>query len=289
MSVISNTVLVGGKLAIGWMIGSVSVISEGIHSSLDLVAAMIALFAVRAAAQPPDERHQYGHGKMENVSGTIEALLIFVAAIWIIYEGVQRLLHPQPLETVGWGIAVMAVSAITNWFISTYLMRVGKETESVALQADALHLRTDVYTSVGVVVGLIAVAVTGLSWLDPVAAIAVAFFIIHASWELTRESFLPLLDTRLPEEEEKLIEEGINQYADRFQEFHKLRTRRSGAERHVDLHLVVCRHQTMQEAHELAHNIEDEIQLRSPKAQVLIHQEPCERECFGCSDEGRHR
>ncbi len=143
LSVGSNTALVVGKLVVGLMIGSVSVISEAIHSGVDLVAAVIALFAVRTSGKPPDERHPFGHGKAENLAGTIEALLIFVAAGWIIYEAVRKLSHPEPLEDPGWGVAVMLISAVANMLVSAQLFRVGRETDSVALQADRWHQLTD--------------------------------------------------------------------------------------------------------------------------------------------------
>ena len=159
LSVISNTTLMLLKLAVGLAIGSVSVISEAIHSGMDLLAAIIALFAVKISGKPADQHHPFGHGKVENISGTVEALLIFLAAIWIIYEAIKKLLNPQPLEDVGWGVAVMFVSAMVNIFVSRTLFKVGKETDSVALQADAWHLHTDVYTSAGVMAGL------GIIWL----------------------------------------------------------------------------------------------------------------------------
>ena len=154
LSVISNTALVLMKLVVGIMINSVSVISEAIHSGMDLVAAIIAWFSVRTSSKPADEDHPFGHGKIENVSGTVEALLIFLAAGWIIYEAIKKFIHPEPIETAFWGVGVMLISAITNIIVSQKLFKVGRETDSVALQADAWHLRTDVYTSLGVMVGL---------------------------------------------------------------------------------------------------------------------------------------
>src|SRR3989304_4174382 len=154
ISVISNTALVLMKLIVGLLIGSVSVISEAIHSGFDLLAAVIALFSVRTSSRPADSDHPFGHGKIENVSGAIEALLIFLAAGWIIFEAVKKFLYSEPMEAANWGVGVMFISAITNIFVSQMLFKVGKETDSVALQADAWHLRTDVYTSAGVMVGL---------------------------------------------------------------------------------------------------------------------------------------
>src|SRR5512142_2540278 len=155
VSVLSNTALVVGKLIVGLLIGSVSVLSEAIHSGIDLVAALIAWWAVRASSAPADDEHPFGHGKLENLSGAIEALLILVAAVWIVIESVQKLVHPTPVEGVGLGIAIMGISSVANLFVSNWLMKVGRQTDSVALVADAWHLRTDVYTSFGVMFGLV--------------------------------------------------------------------------------------------------------------------------------------
>ncbi|MBC7294455.1 MAG: cation transporter, partial [Thermoleophilia bacterium] len=181
LSVLSNSLLILLKVAVGLLTGSVAVLSEAIHSAVDLVAALIALFAVRKSGQAADERHPYGHGKFENISGTIEALLIFLAAAWIIYEAVRKLISPRAVDMPVWGVGVMLVSAIVNIVVSGRLLKVGRETESVALQADAWHLRTDVYTSAGVMVGLLAIWLgsvfapdVDLRWVDPAVAIVVA-------------------------------------------------------------------------------------------------------------------
>ncbi|MHB8945748.1 MAG: cation diffusion facilitator family transporter, partial [Bacillota bacterium] len=213
LSVVSNTLLVVMKLIVGLMMGSVSVISEAIHSGLDLAAALIAFFSLKQAAKPPDQVHRYGHGKIENVSGVIEAILIFVAAIWIIVEAVRRLAHGGTVEALGWGVAIMAISAVVNTIVSEVLFRVARKTESIALEADALHLRTDVYTSVGVAGGLALLKLTGLHILDPLVALGVAALIIRAAWELTMTAFRPLLDVSLPKDEEDQIIAAIREHA----------------------------------------------------------------------------
>lgn len=282
LSVLSNTALVIGKLTIGIAIGSVGVISEGIHSSLDLLAAIIAFFAVRQAAHPADEKHRYGHGKIENLSGTLEGVLILIAAFWIVLEAIQKLLHPHPVEFVGWGIAIMAVSSIVNFFISRHLQKVGDETDSIALKADAMHLRSDVLTSLGVMAGLFGIYLTGWQWLDPLAAIAVAALIVHTAWELIRESFAPLLDASLSQEDEQKIIGKIENHQEYFIDFHNLRTRKAGSERHIDFHLRVCRYHTIEHAHDLADRIEDDIQTLFNETHILIHHEPCNEVCEMC-------
>ncbi len=283
LSIASNTALVVGKLIVGFAIGSVGVISEGIHSSVDLLAAIIAFVAIRAASQPADEKHPYGHGKYENMSGSIEAALIFVAAIWIIYEAIGRIYHPAEIGNLWLGIAVMFVSSVVNFFISRHLMIVGKKTDSIALQADAMHLKTDVLTSAGVMAGLIGVYLTGLVWIDAVFAIIVALLLFHASYELFTEAFSPLMDTRLHEEEEVKITNAVLKHSHKFVDFHDLRTRKAGSERYVDFHMTVCKYHTIEYTHGLSDIIEDEIKLNHQECDILIHQEPCRLDCNTCS------
>jgi len=293
LSVISNTSLVAGKLVVGLFIGSVSVISEAIHSGVDLVAAVIALFAVKTSHKVADEEHPFGHGKVENISGTVEALLIFLAAGWIIYEAVHKLLEPQSIEAVGWGVAVMLVSSVVNTFVSRMLFKVGKETDSIALQADAWHLRTDVYTSAGVMVGLGLILLgerflpnTNLLWLDPVAAIVVALMIVRAAWKLTVESGRDLLDASLPVEETAWIREYLRGIGPSVRGFHHLRTRKAGSHRFVEFHLVVDKNLSVDAAHRLSDGLTRAIKERFPVSTVTIHVEPCDGQCRPACVEG---
>lgn len=286
LSILSNSTLVGLKLLVGLLMGSVSVLSEAIHSAVDLVASVIAFLSVRTSAKPADARHPFGHGKYENLSGAIEALLIFLAAIWIIYEAVHKLMAPQPLEKAGIGVMVMLVSAIANWLISGRLFKIGRETDSIALQADAWHLRTDVYTSVGVMAGLAVIwggywlaPTWNLNWVDPVAALCVAVLILKAAWDLTAESVKDLLDARLPEEEETWIMNFIRELCPMVQGLHDLRTRKGGAMRFVEFHLIVPEKMTVAEAHDISDKIEEAITARYPSTHVTTHIEPCRRPC----------
>ena len=295
LSIVSNSVLIVLKLVVGLAIGSVAVISEAIHSAMDLAASVIAFFAVRASGRKADEGHPYGHGKYENVSGVVEALLIFAAAIWIIYEAIHKLLNPQPVEFAGWGVAVMFVSVLLNLFVSRRLFKVGRETDSVALQADAWHLRTDIYTSAGVMLALIVVLIgeaaapdVDLSWVDPVAAIAVALLILKAAFELTWHSARDLLDVSLPEHDVDWLSTFIPEKWPVVRSFHNLQTRKAGPFRFIDFHLVVEDSMSVAEAHALGDEIVEAIKQRLPETRVLIHIEPCEYECkdacmAGCS------
>jgi cation diffusion facilitator family transporter len=286
LSVISNMALVLMKLAIGLTIGSVSIISEGIHSATDLLAALIAFYSVKKSGQPADKGHPFGHGKIENISGTVEALLIFLAAGWIIFEAVDKLIHPKPIETLSWGIGVMLFSTLLNIVISELLFKVGSETDSVALLADAWHLRTDVYTSGGVMISLILIwmgerVFRGIhfDWLDPVAAIAVALLIIKAAYDLTLKSARDLMDVRLPEDEEYWIHELIRSQGTDIHGFHDLRTRKAGGFRFVEFHMKVDPKMTVEDSHRITDEIADRIEKQFPGTNVTIHTEPCHGEC----------
>lgn len=286
LSIVSNTVLIILKLAVGLMMQSVSVISEAIHSGLDLVAAIIAWLSVRVSGQPADDKHRFGHGKVENVAGTVEAVLIFGAAFYIIWEAGHKLrAGVVEIESLGWGAAVMAVSAIANYLVSRHLLNVALKTDSVALEADALHLRTDVYTSVGVLAGLAAIKLTGIAILDPIIAIVVALMIIKAAWDLTKTAFFHILDVKLPDDEETLIHEVMEHYGNRIIEYHKLRTRKSGHVRHIDMHLVVPKQMTVEAGHILSDEITVDIKKSLPHCQILVHIEPCPGGCERCAVE----
>ncbi|MCU0661050.1 MAG: cation diffusion facilitator family transporter [Myxococcota bacterium] len=286
VSVLSNIVLVVFKIAAGVAMGSVSVISEAIHSGIDLLAAIIALLAVRTASRPPDETHPYGHGKFENLSGVVEALLIFCAAGWIIYEAIHRLLSPAPIGSLGLGTLVMGISAVVNLGVSSWLMKVAKRTESIALEADAWHLRTDVYTSVGVMAGLGSIWLLGVlmpgvdvNWLDPMVAIAVALLILSTAWKLTLSAVGGLLDNRLPREEELWIARYLKSLRPRITGFHRLRTRKAGSDRFVEFHMLVREEMTVKNAHDISDEVVCRIREEFRGAHVIVHIEPCDGSC----------
>jgi cation diffusion facilitator family transporter len=286
LSVVSNTTLVLLKLAVGLAIGAVSVISEAIHSGVDLIASGIAYYSVRTSGIPADREHPFGHGKIENISGTVEAILIFVAAGWIIYEAAQKIIRPEPLEMAAWGVAVMFLSAVVNTFVSRKLFRVGKETDSVALIADGWHLRTDVYTSAGVMAALAVIWTADLlapevdlHWVDPAAAIGVALLIIKAAWDLTRQSARDLLDVQLPGEEIARIESLILKRRPVVKGYHQLRTRKSGHFRFVEVHIKVDSGMTVEASHRITQEFAREIRERFPGASVTTHVEPCDGSC----------
>ncbi len=273
LSIVSNTVLVGMKLGVGLFTGSVSVLSEAVHSAADLLASWIAWFSVSHSDLPADEQHPYGHGKLEGLSGMAEALLIFAAALYIIYEAVQKIISRTAPHSLDLGIAVMFVSVVANYLITRYLFKVARRTDSLALEADAEHLRTDVYTSLGVLGGLALARITGVVLFDPLVAIAVALLILHAAWRLTRSALESLMDEQLPLSDVDVVK-AVFDGEPRVRGYHKLRTRKSGSARHVDAHVLLDDHLTLTESHDLTEELEDRIRARLPNAEVTLHTEP---------------
>ncbi len=280
LSVVSNSLLIIMKVIVGILSGSISILSEAIHSFMDLLAAIIAFFSVKISDTPADERHPYGHGKFENISGVIEAILIFVASGWIIVEAVKKIIHLHPVEKIGLGILVMAISAVVNFFVSRKVYKVAKSTDSIALEADALHLKVDVYTSLGVAVGLLLMMIldqfissTLVHYLDPVIAIMVALLILRESFILFKKAYAPLLDEALSEEEVKQITLLIGKYCSETVNYHGLRTRKAGNYRYVDFHLNVPAWKSVKEAHDLCDAIEAEIKSAMDLTEVTIHVE----------------
>jgi cation diffusion facilitator family transporter len=274
LSVASNTVLILLKTFVGLSTGSVSILSEAAHSGADLLAAMIAFVAVRTSNRPADRTHPYGHGKVENLSGAIEAGLIFVAAAWIIYESVRKLVEGTHLVSLDLGLIVMLVSVVINVVVSRRLLRVARDTHSIALEADARHLTTDIVTSGGVFVGLLVVQVTGIVALDALIAIGVALLILHTAYDLVKRSLIDLVDTSLPSDERQSIASILNEHDRTVVEYHDLRSRRVGGQRHIDLHLVVDGKKSVEEAHKLCSHLEEHIREALPETDVVIHLEP---------------
>ncbi|MBW3623221.1 MAG: cation diffusion facilitator family transporter [Armatimonadetes bacterium] len=272
-SIFSNTALIILKLIVGGMTGSVSVISEAIHSMVDLVASFMAFFAVRASDIPADHDHPYGHGKYENVSGALEGLLILGAGTFLAHEAIQRLSRQEPPEKLGWALGVMVLSAGVNTWVSGWLMRVARETHSDALHADAEHLRTDVYTSLGVLAGLSLVYFTGNPIFDPLAALVVTGILFMIGWRTMMNSMQQLMDVSLPPGEIERIAQLAQEHP-AIHSFHQIRTRRVGGQRHIDLHIRVSGDLTVREGHDIAHDLRDRIEGEMEGAHVVIHVEP---------------
>ena len=280
LSVGSNTLLTAGKLIAGFVTGSVSILSEAVHSAIDLIAAGIATFSVHVADRPPDRTHPYGHEKIENISGVIEGLLIFGAALWIIYEAVDKLTHGVQLKYLGQGLVVMGISGAMNLAVATALKRSAIRSRSVALEADAAHLYADVYTSAGVFLGLAVITLArrffnaDLAWLDPVIAIGVALLILATAFRITRKSFYPLLDSAASPGDMSKIEGVMREFGKEGADFHNLRTRRAGGSLYVDLHMGFKPGMSLERGHALSHSLTAQIEAAVPGAKVLVHLEP---------------
>jgi cation diffusion facilitator family transporter len=278
MSVISNSALILLKVVAGTITGSVSLLTEAVHSSIDLVASIVAFFSVRKADEPADESHRYGHEKIENLAAAIEGILILVGSAAIAFEAVRHLVNHGKVQTVGLGIAVVAVSLVVNLGVSYRLARAARRTDSPALAGDAAHLGTDALTSATVLIGLILVAVTGAQWIDPVVALAVAGVIVTTGIRLLLQSSRVLVDESLPAAEVEAIRDAIAAFARRgVVGYHELRTRRAGSRRYVDLHVQFREGTSLEDAHRTAHELQDTIGERLRGADVLIHLEPEDR------------
>lgn len=274
IAVVIVTILLKGTA--WWMTGSVGMLSDAIESFVNLAAAMMALWILTVAATPADDRHAFGHSKAEYFSSAFEGLLIVVAAITIIWAAVDRLWNPQPLESVGIGLAVSVVASIVNFLVARTLLKVGREEHSIVLEADAHHLMTDVWTSGGVLVGVGLVWITGWLWLDPVIAILVALNIVWTGWQLMHRSAEGLMDVSLPPEKIAAIEAVLNTYREQGLDFHALRTRQAGSRAFVSLHVLVPGEWTVQQGHDWAERIERDIRKAVPRVNAITHLEPLE-------------
>ena len=276
LSVLTAIVIILLKVAAYLLTGSIGFLSDALESGANIVAAIITLAALIVAARPPDREHTFGHSKAEYLSSGAEGTLILVAAVVIAVQAVQRLLAPQPLEQVGLGVGVSAVAAAINFGVAQVLMRAGKRHRSAALTADAHHLLTDVWTSLGVIVAVVLVGLTGWLWLDPVIGFLVALQIILTGLKLVRGSINGLLDASLPAEEVARVVAILEGYASRGVGYHALRTRQAGAQRFVSFHLLVPGSWSVQQGHELLEEIERDIRRQLEPVNVLGHIEPSE-------------
>jgi cation diffusion facilitator family transporter len=278
LSVASNTTLILIKVVAGTLTGSVAILTEAVHSSIDLVASVVALFSVRKADEPADESHRYGHEKMENLAAAIEGILILVGSAVIVFEAVRRLVEGGSVHTLGLGIAVIALSLVVNLGVSAIIARNARATASAALEGDATHLRTDALTSAGVLAALVLVKLTGAQWLDPAVAILVAAAIVVTGLRLLTRSSRVLVDESLPPEEVAAIRAAIEDLAKHgVVGYHELRTRRAGSRRYVDVHVQFRAGTSLEDAHRTAHELEDLVAARLGDADVLVHLEPQDR------------
>jgi len=271
---IAAAILTIGLKAIAYLLtGSVGLLSDALESFVNLAGALMALAMLTIAARPADKGHMYGHSKAEYFSSGAEGLLILMAAVSIGIAAVQRLVTPKPLEQIGFGIAISIVASCVNLAVALVLRRAGKQYNSITLDANAQHLLTDVWTSVGVLVGVGLVALTGWERLDPIVALVVAGNIVWSGFHILRASVSGLMDTALPFEEQMILQKVLEQYLQPRVQYHALQTRQSGARRFVSLHVLVPGIWTVQRGHQLLEHIEADIRHALPTAEVITHLE----------------
>lgn len=282
IAVASNILLIMLKVVVGVLGGSISIIAQAIDSLLDLLASLVTFFSLRFAAKPPDREHPFGHGKAENISGVVQSLLIFAAAAFILHQSITRIISGAAVGYVTAGIGVMAACIVVDIILSRYLVRVARETDSVALEAYARNITADIYTMSGVLIGLAVVRLTGLNVIDPIIAIGVALLILKTAYGVLKKSFPQLVDVRLPEDEERIIESCIQEYMGEIAGYHNLRTRKAGSDRLIELHVVMPSDASVDSAHQVCDRLEDDIKSRLSNANVTIHVEPCDKDCERC-------
>lgn len=284
LSVCSNLFLTFIKLAVGIASGSLSIIAEAAHSGFDLLASFVAYISVRISDRPADRNHPYGHHKLENASGVVESALIFLVAAWIVIEAVQKIRGHRQIAHLPVGIAIMVISLAMNIAVSRVLYHVAKRTRSIALEADAAHLHSDVLTSAGVIATLLLMQAGRTFWqldlffLDSVFSVVISVFILKLAWDLLRKSYPSLLDERADSEVEEKILNRINEFCSQCYLFHKLRTRQSGSKVHIDFHLQFLPDTSIETAHILSHELVELIKKDIPGSEVIIDLEPIEED-----------
>lgn len=288
LSIVSNSVLIALKVAAGAITGSIAIITEAVHSSIDLIASVVAYLSLRKADEPADADHMYGHAKVENIAAAIEGMLILVGAGVILYESVHRLsAGGGGIDHIGVGIAVIGVSAVVNVIVSTYLYRQAAAHDSPALEGDAAHLRADAATSFAVLVGLVLIEVTGIEELDAIVALLVGSAIVYAGVRILSRSTRVLIDEALPAGELDVVRREIAEFpSGELVGYHKLRGRRAGSARHIDLHLQFAPGTSLERAHEVAHELQGAVRRELPGADLLIHMEPSRRRSRRTGDDG---
>lgn len=276
LSIAAAVATISLKFAAFVFTGSIGLLSDAIESVVNLAAAIMTLAMLVVAARPPDEEHAYGHSKAEYFASGVEGTLILIAAISIAVAAVDRLLDPQPIAQVGAGLVMATVASLINLGVARTLARAGRQFNSIALEADARHLMTDVWTTAGVLIGVVAVHLTGWVWLDPLLALAVAANIVWAGIQLMRRSVLGLLDTALPASELQVVREVLERHTCDGIEYHALRTRQAGTRRFVSMHILVPGHWTVQEGHHLLEDVERDLRASLSNLTVFTHIEPLE-------------
>jgi len=280
-SVGSAATLAATKLFVGVASGSLGVLSSAFDNLADILMSGVNYLSIRKSMEPADSSHPYGHGKMETLGTVFMSVVVALTGIWIVWEGIRRLRAGIVPRSVDTGLVVMALSVVASWYISERIRKAGEETGSPALAADSLHFRTDVWSGGGILVSLLAYRVTGWQWLDPGVATVVGGYIVTAAFPIFREALDDLMDRSLPHDTVEKIRRIIDSHRPLVVDYHALRTRRSGSEKHVDFHVVICGQYLLEDAHRLADHLEREVSQALGSAHVVTHIDPCDLECPG--------
>jgi len=293
LSIAAAIVTIGMKTAAWWLTGSVGLLSDAAESIVNLLAAAMTLTMLTVAARPPDEEHEWGHNKAEYFASAVEGGLILIAALAIAWTGVNRLLHPKAIEQAGFGLAICTGASLVNFAVARVLFRAGKQHHSIALEADAQHLMTDVWTSAGVLAGIGLVAISGWQRLDPIVALLVAANIVWTGVQLIRRSALGLLDTAIPAEEQKALHAILDRHGPLGIRFHAVRTRQAASRRFITMHVLVPGDWSVRRGHDLAETIERDVCAAIPNANFLTHLDALERafqaDILQCACGGRRK
>ncbi|HEX8131414.1 MAG TPA: cation diffusion facilitator family transporter [Pyrinomonadaceae bacterium] len=275
LSILAAAFLIVIKTGTGWLTGSIAVWASLLDSAMDIFASSINYFAVRAASLPPDDDHNYGHGKAESLAGLFQAAVITFSGLFLIYEAVKRMIRPHPTHSETVGVATMIVAIVVSIALVARLRRIASLTDSPALSADAVHFASDVWTNGGVLLGLLLIYFTGWTIVDPIISVAISIYILASALSVGRESVDVLMDRRLPPEVDEQIAEIVARFrGEGVLGFHDLRTRRSGSQKFIDLHLEVERDQTLEQAHDASVRVLRAIEAEIPRAKVQIHTDP---------------
>jgi cation diffusion facilitator family transporter len=271
------------KIIVGWASGSISVLAQAMDSLLDLFAGLVTFFAIRISTKPADEDHAFGHGKVEDMAGMTQGALIFIAAGLIVFSAIMKIMRGTSVEFVEAGIAVMLISMIASILLSRHLASVSKQTGSIALEANANNIKADIFSTLAVLLGLVIVRVTGLNTVDSIVAIGMAIYISKIAYDTLGKPLLGLVDASLPAEERVVIESCLSNHSEQVVGYHELRTRRSGNQRYIDVHVVMAKDVSVRNAHDVCDRLEIDIKRNLPRASITIHVEPCEGICKQCA------
>ncbi len=282
LSFITAVLLTILKFTVGLLTNSIGILSEAVNSLLDVLSSSISYVAMLKATEPADKTHPYGHGKFEDIAGIIQSIIIFFTGLYIVSEAIKRFLVGATVQALEMGIGMMFISMVASFLVSRRLAQLAKQTDSVILSGDSIHFGMDLYTGLGVFVALLLIRFTGNYFYDPLAAVIVCLIVLFQTYGIFKRAFGDLTDRGLPDEVIRRIKEVVKDHYPELIGFHDLRTRQAGAEKHIDLHLEVCKDTSLVDSHRLTEHLEQDIKIVVPRASVMIHAEPCKKNCQKC-------